>query len=67
MLQKKKEKSCPKGTQERRARAATDRQCPHSGVGEDFLTHRFFYEKGRNSETKSRQINPKVRGLQTGR
>ena len=33
-----------------------------SGVGEDFLPRRpfFFYENGRNSETKSRKINPKV-------
>ena len=46
------------------AKAFTCRRCPHSGVGEDFLAHQlffFFYEKSRNSETKSQKIDPKVR------
>ena len=56
------------------ARAVTGRRCPHSGEGEDFLTHRVFsfYENGCNSGTESRKMAPKVeyerslRGLQTG-
>ena len=53
------------------ARAFTGRQCPHSGVGEDFLALQlffFFYKNGRNSETKCQKIDPKVApgGLQTG-
>ena len=56
------------------ARAVTGGQCPHSGLGEDFLAHRpFFYENNRSSETKVNKIDHKVqdgpshRGLQTGR
>ena len=51
----------------------TGRQCPLSGVGEDFLACRpFLYENGRNSEMKSCTIDMKEpkwnqrRGLQTG-
>ena len=49
---------------------------PHSGMGEDFLVGLpffFFYGNIRDSETKSKKIDPKVRnepslqGLQTGR
>ena len=44
------------------ARAVTGRRCSHSGVGEDFLARRpgSPHENGRNSETKSRTIDPKV-------
>ena len=40
----------------------TGRRCPHSGVGEDFSERRpgSPHENGRNSETKSRTIDPKV-------
>ena len=43
-------------------RAVTGRRCPHCGVGEDFLARRpfFFYENGRNLETKTRKIDAKV-------
>ena len=43
-------------------RAFTGRRCPHSGVGEDFLARRpgSPHENERNSETKSRTIDPKV-------
>ena len=39
--------SIPKGLRAESARAATGRQCPHSGEGGDFLTRRpvFFYTK----------------------
>ena len=62
----------PKGLPAESTMVVTCRRCPHSGVGKDFLWRRpFFYEKGHNLETKSRQNNPKVpnrpshRGLQT--
>merc|ERR1719500_1543173 len=52
----------PKGLRAESARAVTGRRCPHSGVGEDFWARRpgSPYENGRNSETKSRTIDPKV-------
>ena len=42
---------------------------PNSGVGEDFLARRpvFFYENSRNTETKSRTIDPKVQNGPTFR
>ena len=51
-----------KGLRAESARAVTGRRCPHSGVGEDFLARRpgSPHENGRNSETKSRTIDPKV-------
>ena len=54
--------SSPKGLRTESAKAVTGRRCPHSGVGEDFLARRlnFFCENGRNSETKSQKIVPKV-------
>ena len=44
------------------ARSVTGRRCPHSGLMEDFLARQpvFFYENGRNSNKKSRTIDPKV-------
>ena len=44
-------------------RAVTGRRCPGSGLGEDVLgvDQVFFYEKGSNSEAKSRKIYLKVR------
>ena len=44
------------------ARAVTGRRCPHSGRGEDFLSHQpdFFYGNICNSGTESRKIVPKV-------
>ena len=44
------------------AKAVTGRRCPQSGVGEDFLARRTGspHKNGRNSETKSRKIDPKV-------
>ena len=56
------------------ARAITGRWCPHSGVGEDFLTRQpfFFYKNSNFSGTKSRKIDLRLRnwpsrqGLQTG-
>ena len=44
------------------ARAVTGRQCPHSGVGEDFLARRtdVLFLECVNSESKRRKINPKV-------
>ena len=37
----------PKGLPAESARAVTGRRCPHSGEGEDFLTHQpgFFFTK----------------------
>ena len=40
------------------ASAVTGRRCPHSGEGEDFLTHQpgfFFYKNGCSSGTESRK------------
>ena len=52
----------PQGLRAESARAVTGRRCPHSGVGEDFLVRRpgSPHENGRNSETKSRTLDPKV-------
>ena len=52
----------PKGPRAESARAVTGRRCPHSGVGEDFSARRpgSPHKNGRNSETKSRTIDPKV-------
>jgi hypothetical protein len=63
----------PKGPRASSARAVTGRQCPHSGVGEDFLERRpgSPHENGRNSGTKSRKLDTLVpkrsqrRGLRT--
>ena len=51
------------------ARAVTGRRCPGSGVGEDVLDvdRFFFYEKGYNSEAKSRKIDLKVRNREIDR
>ena len=48
-----------KGLRAESARAVTERRCPHSGVGEDYLARQpffFFYKNGHNSETKSKKL-----------
>ena len=52
----------PTGLRAESARAVTGRQCPHSGVGEDFLVRRpFFCENRRNSKTKVQKLIPRCK------
>ena len=53
--------SSPKGLRTESARAVTGRRCPHSGMGEDFLSRQpdFFMETAVTSERKVEKSFPR--------
>ena len=57
----------PKGLRAESARAVTGRQCPHSGVGQNFLTHQPFFLFTKMAFSRKRKSEKSIRRCEINR